>query len=69
MRLTHIGAAVEAERLKQGLSRHTLAVKVDVTANTIFNIERAEDYNPSLDVLMRVLDALGLELSDVGKVA
>lgn len=69
MRDTEIGAAVEAERKAQGLSRHTLAVRTNLTASTIYNIERAENYDPSFDVLGRVLRELGLKLGSVEKVA
>lgn len=69
MRDSEIGKAVETERTAQGLSRHTLAVRTGLTSGTIWNIERAAEYDPSFDVLGRVLRELGLKLGPVEKVA
>jgi HTH-type transcriptional regulator/antitoxin HipB len=56
-----IGQAVRAERKRQGLDQHTLALVANVGERSIYRIENGEQ-TIRLDVLLRVLNALGLQL-------
>ena len=59
-----IAKAVHDERRRQGLDQRTLGLVANVAVRSIHRIEHAEP-TVRLDVLMRVLAALGLQL-DVG---
>jgi transcriptional regulator with XRE-family HTH domain len=59
--LAQIAETVRAERRRQGLDQRTLALVADVAVRSIHRIEHAEP-TVRLDVLMRVLAALGLAL-------
>ena len=59
--LTRIADAVRGERRRQGLDQRTLALVADVGVRSVHRIENAEA-TVRLDILMRVLGALGLEL-------
>jgi len=48
------------------ITQKTLSELADVSINTITKIERCEG-NPSLDVLEKVLDTLGLDMKIVVK--
>jgi DNA-binding XRE family transcriptional regulator len=48
-----------AERAERGVSRQELATAVDVNFQTIGYIERG-DYNPSLELALRIADYFGL---------
>ena len=56
-----IGNAIKERRKMLKITQRTLAELAGVGINTLTKIERNEG-NPSLDVLERILDALGLEL-------
>lgn len=59
--LAHIAQAVREERHRQGLDQRTLALVANVGVRSVHRIENAEA-TVRLDILMRVLGALGLEL-------
>jgi HTH-type transcriptional regulator/antitoxin HipB len=59
-----IANAVRAERKRQGLDQRTLALVANVGERTIYRIENGEQ-TVRLDVLLRVLAALGLQLDVV----
>ena len=56
-----IGNAIKERRKMLKITQRTLAELAGVGINTLTKIERNEG-NPSLDVLERILDTLGLEL-------
>lgn len=56
-----IGKAIKERRKMLKITQRTLAELAGVGINTLTKIERNEG-NPSLDVLERILDTLGLEL-------
>jgi HTH-type transcriptional regulator / antitoxin HipB len=56
-----IGEAVREERRRQGLDQRTLALVANVGERSIYRIEKGEQ-TVRLDVLLRVLAALGLQL-------
>lgn len=56
-----IGNAIKERRKMLKITQCTLAELAGVGINTLTKIERNEG-NPSLDVLERILDTLGLEL-------
>jgi transcriptional regulator with XRE-family HTH domain len=62
--LARIARSVRDERRSQGMDQRTLALVADVGVRSIHRIESAEA-TVRLDILLRVLGALGLEL-DVG---
>jgi transcriptional regulator with XRE-family HTH domain len=55
--------ALKEEREKQGISAAQLARKIGVGRNTIPNLER-DEARPTLWVLYRIADGLGIKLSD-----
>ncbi len=62
----HIAHVVRQERRRQGLDQRTLALLANVGVRSVHRIENAEA-TVRLDVLMRVLRALGLELEVRGR--
>ena len=59
--LSAIARRVREERKRQGLDQEQLALVANVGVRTVHRIEHAEE-TVRLDVLLRVLVALGLEL-------
>jgi transcriptional regulator with XRE-family HTH domain len=56
-----IASAVRRERHRQGLDQRTLALVANVAVRSVHRIENAEA-TVRLDIVTRVLGALGLEL-------
>lgn len=56
-----IGKLVRAERRRHGLDQRTLAMVANVAVRSVHRIENGEE-TVRMDVLLRVLTALGLEL-------
>jgi y4mF family transcriptional regulator len=61
-----IAEAVRTERKRQGLDQRTLALVANVGERSIYRIENSEQ-TIRLDVLLRVLTALGLQLDIVAR--
>jgi transcriptional regulator with XRE-family HTH domain len=59
--LEEIARRVREERKRQGLDQERLALVANVGVRSIHRIEHAEE-TVRLDILLRVLGALGLEL-------
>jgi transcriptional regulator with XRE-family HTH domain len=59
-----LGETIRAERIKAGLSQEQLAEKADLARNYIGNIERAE-YKVTVEVLVRIANALGVKVRDL----
>jgi len=54
---------LKAERTRQGISANQLAAKMKFSRTTITNLE-ADDARPTLWVLLKIADGLGLSLSE-----
>ena len=61
-----IGKQIKRRRKLLGVTQRQLADLSGIGINTLTKIER-EEGNPTLDVLNKVLDTLGLELTAVVK--
>lgn len=57
-----IGAAIRARRIKEEVTLEEMAALTGVGINTLSRLERGVG-NTQLNVLLKVLDTLGLELS------
>jgi len=57
-----IARLVQAERRRQDMDQRTLALVANVAVRSVHRIEHAEE-TVRLDTLLRVLNALGLDLS------
>jgi HTH-type transcriptional regulator/antitoxin HipB len=56
-----IGQRVREERRRQGMDQRTLAMVADVAVRSIHRVEHGEP-TVRLDILLRILAALGLRL-------
>jgi HTH-type transcriptional regulator/antitoxin HipB len=56
-----LGARVRAERHRQGMDQRTLALVANVAVRSVHRLERGEP-TVRLDIVLRVLSALGLRL-------
>ena len=62
-----IGERIKARRRELRVTQPHLAELAEVSVNTVCKLERGQG-NPTLDVLLRIAEVLGLELSlDVRK--
>jgi y4mF family transcriptional regulator len=59
--MAEFGKIIKERRESMGLNQQELAEKSGVTPRTIYSIE-TDKANPTYDVLVRVLNVLGLEL-------
>lgn len=55
---------LRAIRTARGVTQENLAVDADVDRTTISGLERG-DFNASVDVIERIADALGADVSDL----
>lgn len=56
-----IGEAVKTRRKELGITQPHLAELANVSTNTLYKLERGQG-NPSLEVLTKLAEVLGLEL-------
>jgi transcriptional regulator with XRE-family HTH domain len=63
MSLVDITVKMASSRKSLGLSQNELARQANLSLATIQNIESGRNTNPSLDVLVRLTDILGLQVS------
>lgn len=56
-----IGERVRAERRRQGMDQRTLAMVANVAVRSVHRVEHGEE-TVRMDVLLRILQALGLTL-------
>jgi transcriptional regulator with XRE-family HTH domain len=61
---THVAAVLKEEREKRNLSLKSLAKKSGISRQTISYVEQ-EVQSPSLDTLLRITSALGVDLAKV----
>ncbi|HTA96890.1 MAG TPA: helix-turn-helix transcriptional regulator [Solirubrobacteraceae bacterium] len=64
--LQQIGLRVRAERHRQGMDQRTLALVANVAVRSVHRVEHGEP-TVRLDVLTRILAALGLRLDVHGR--
>ena len=63
---TSIGIAVRDRRKELGITQPHLAELAGVSTNTLYKLERGQG-NPTLDVLNKLAEVLGMELKLVVK--
>lgn len=56
-----LGEAIRRRRKELGITQPRLAEIAGVSTNTLYKLERGQG-NPSLDVLNKIADVLGMEL-------
>ncbi|HRH65177.1 MAG TPA: helix-turn-helix domain-containing protein [Bacteroidia bacterium] len=61
MLVKHLGEAIKNRRKELGITQPHLAEIAKVSTNTLYKLERGQG-NPSLEVLNKLADVLGLEL-------
>ena len=61
MLIERIGKATKTRRKELGITQTTLAELSGVSKNTIYKLERGEN-NPSLEIVDKILEVLGLDL-------
>ena len=62
MTIQEIGSFMKERRQMLGITQPDLAEMADVSINTLYKLERGEA-NPSVKVLNKLAEVLGLELS------
>jgi y4mF family transcriptional regulator len=62
MIVTALGEILRSRRKELGITQPHLAELADVSTNTLYKLERGQG-NPSLDVLNKLAETLGMELS------
>ena len=65
--LSRFAALVRAGRRDKGWSQEELAAKAEISPESVSNIERAK-FAPTFEVVVKMIDALGLEPNVVFKV-
>jgi y4mF family transcriptional regulator len=61
MLVNHIGESIKSRRKELGITQPHLAELAGVSTNTLYKLERGQG-NPSLEVLNKLAEVLGLEL-------
>lgn len=61
MLVERIGTLIKERRKSLGLTQPHLADLADISVNTLYKLERGQN-NPTLEVLEKITDVLGLEL-------
>jgi y4mF family transcriptional regulator len=59
--MNQLGQTIKTRRKSLNISQKTLSELAEVSINTVTKIERGET-NPSLEVLEKILDTLGLDI-------
>ncbi len=66
MLVEYLGEAIRRRRRELGITQPHLAELAEISTNTLYKLERGQG-NPSLDVLNKLADVLGMELTLVVK--
>ena len=61
MLVTKIGQAIKNRRKELNITQPHLAELAQISFNTLYKLERGQG-NPSLDILIKLSDVLGMEL-------
>ena len=62
-----IAGNIKKYRKKKGVSQDKLSKLADVTYNTVIKIESGTTYNPRVETLKQIADALGVSIDDLMK--
>lgn len=62
-----ISENIKKYRAKLGISQDKLSKLADVTYNTIIKIESGATYNPRVETLKKIADALKIRIDDLMK--
>ncbi|MFH1233571.1 MAG: helix-turn-helix transcriptional regulator [Patescibacteria group bacterium] len=62
-----IAENIKKYRKKKGVSQDKLSKLADITYNTIIKIESGATYNPRVETLKNIADALGVSIDDLMK--
>ena len=62
MGVNSIGQTIQQRRKELGITQPHLAQLADVSVNTLYKVERGQG-NPSLAVLTKLIEVLGMELT------
>ncbi len=62
MVVKHIGEAIKARRKELGITQPLLAELAGVSVNTLYKFERGQG-NPSLEVVYKIAEVLGMEIT------
>lgn len=66
MLIRDLGLAIKSRRKELGITQSHLAELANVSPNTLYKLERGQ-INPSLQILNKLLNVLGMELKLVVK--
>jgi y4mF family transcriptional regulator len=61
MLFKHLGEAIKDRRKELNITQHHLAELSGISPNTLYKLERGQG-NPSLEVLNKLAEVLGMEL-------
>ncbi|MEY4875200.1 MAG: hypothetical protein RL708_349 [Bacteroidota bacterium] len=61
MLVKHLGESIKSRRNELGITQPHLAELAKVSTNTLYKLERGQG-NPSVDVLNKLAEVLGMEL-------
>lgn len=61
MLIHHLGESIKKRRKELGITQPHLAELAQISTNTLYKLERGQG-NPSLEVLNKLTEVLGLEL-------
>ncbi len=61
MLVSDLGTAIKQRRKELRITQPHLAELAEVSTNTLYKLERGQS-NPSLDVLNKIVEVLGMEL-------
>lgn len=61
MLFIHLGEAIKDRRKELSITQHHLAELSDISVNTLYKLERGQG-NPSLEVVNKLAEVLGMEL-------
>jgi len=62
-----IAENIKKYRKKKGITQDKLSKIADITYNTIIKIESGTTYNPRVETLKQIADALGVSIDDLMK--
>ncbi len=62
MRISELGKSIKKRRKELNITQEHLAELASISKNTLYKLERGES-NPSFEVVEKILDILGLELT------
>ena len=62
MLVHHLGETIKNRRKELGITQPLLAELANVSVNTLYKLERGQS-NPSLEVLLKLAEVLGMELT------